>query len=115
MSKEAPIDDVVASIRSAYLRTPPPATSVMRRVTQCLRDPARVRRNGLEFTRRGSQVLRHLAFGLGNQEIADSLQISVDTVKEHVQNVLRQLKIRDRTRAALWALQHGLGPPNGEL
>jgi DNA-binding NarL/FixJ family response regulator len=47
--------------------------------------------------------------GLSNQEIADSLEISVETVKEHVQNLLRKLGLNDRTQAAVWALRHGLG------
>jgi DNA-binding NarL/FixJ family response regulator len=47
--------------------------------------------------------------GLANQEIADALEISVETVKEHVQNLLRKISVNDRTQAAVWALRHGLG------
>ena len=47
--------------------------------------------------------------GLSNQEIADSLTISVETVKEHVQNLLRKLQVNDRTQAAVWAVRQGLG------
>jgi DNA-binding NarL/FixJ family response regulator len=53
-------------------------------------------------------VLRLVAMGLSNQEIADSLEISIETVKEHVQNMLRKLGLGDRTQAAVWALRHGL-------
>ena len=43
-----------------------------------------------------------------NKEIAQSLTISVETVKEHVQNILRKLAVSDRTQAAVWAVRRGL-------
>jgi DNA-binding NarL/FixJ family response regulator len=54
------------------------------------------------------QVLRHVALGLSNREIGKSLSISVETVKEHVQNILRKLQVNDRTQAAVWAVKRGL-------
>ena len=41
-------------------------------------------------------------------EIAQSLTISVETVKEHVQNILRKIAVTDRTQAAVWAVRRGL-------
>lgn len=70
------------------------------------RDARAARDNGL--TPRESQVLSHIAFGLSNDEIARSLEISVETVKEHVQKVLRKLQVTDRTKAALWAVKNGV-------
>ena len=58
------------------------------------------------LTERESQVLRHIALGLSNKEIALSLKLSVDTVKEHVQNILRKLEVNDRTQAAVWAVRN---------
>ena len=52
---------------------------------------------------RESQVLSRVAFGLSNDEIARSLRISVETVKEHVANVLSKPAVNDRTQAAGWA------------
>ena len=60
------------------------------------------------LTAREMQVLRHVALGLSNKEIAKSLTISVETVKEHVQNILRKLFVNDRTQAAVWAVRRGL-------
>jgi DNA-binding NarL/FixJ family response regulator len=51
---------------------------------------------------------RHMALGLSNKEIAQSLTISVETVKEHVQNILRKIAVTDRTQAAVWAVRRGL-------
>jgi DNA-binding NarL/FixJ family response regulator len=60
------------------------------------------------LTHREVQVLKHVALGLSNKEIAQSLDISVETVKEHVQNLLRKLGLNDRTQAAVWAVKQGL-------
>lgn len=62
----------------------------------------------LPLTSREAQVLRHVALGLSNKEIARSLKISVETVKEHVQNVLRKINAADRTDAAVRAVRLGI-------
>ena len=48
------------------------------------------------------------ALGLSNKEIGRSLSISIETVKEHVQNILRKIAVTDRTQAAVWAVRKGL-------
>jgi len=58
------------------------------------------------LTNRENQVLRHVSLGLKNREIGKSLGISVETVKEHVQNILRKLDVNDRTQAAVWAIRN---------
>lgn len=62
----------------------------------------------LPLTVRETQVLRHVALGLSNKEIGRSLTISIETVKEHVQNILRKISVSDRTQAAVWAVRKGL-------
>lgn len=59
---------------------------------------------------REDQVLRLLAQGLANKQIARSLGITERTVKVHVGNVFRRLGVSDRTSAALWARDHLLDP-----
>jgi len=59
------------------------------------------------LTQREMQVIRHISMGLKNREIGLSLEISVETVKEHVQNILRKLSVNDRTQAAVWAVRGG--------
>jgi DNA-binding NarL/FixJ family response regulator len=61
-------------------------------------------------------VLRLLAEGLSNKEIARSLQIGEKTVKTHVSNVLAKLNVASRTQAALYAVRLGLvaAPPNSK-
>ena len=60
------------------------------------------------LTNRETQVLQHVSMGLSNREIGKSLGISVETVKEHVQNILRKLNVNDRTQAAVWAVKKGM-------
>lgn len=60
------------------------------------------------LTRREAEVLKQLSFGLTNKEIAQALGISYETVKEHVQHILRKVGAADRTQAAVWAVRRGL-------
>jgi DNA-binding NarL/FixJ family response regulator len=60
------------------------------------------------LTQREVQVLRHVGLGLSNKEIAKSLEISIETVKEHVQNILRKTKAADRTDLAVRTVRWGL-------
>lgn len=60
------------------------------------------------LTERETEVLRLLAQGLANKEIARKLSIGEKTVKTHVSNVLLKLNVRSRTQAALYAAQIGL-------
>jgi DNA-binding NarL/FixJ family response regulator len=60
------------------------------------------------LTEREAQVLRHMAGGLTNKQIATAMKISYETVKEHVQHVLGKIGVSDRTQAALWAVRNGL-------
>jgi DNA-binding NarL/FixJ family response regulator len=54
-------------------------------------------------------VLRLLARGLTNAEIAERLHLSEGTVRNHVSAVFAKLGVADRTQAAVLAIQHGLG------
>ncbi|WP_368298306.1 response regulator [Cytobacillus firmus] len=61
-----------------------------------------------ELTKRELEVLREIAKGKSNKEIASSLFITEKTVKTHVSNLLSKLELADRTQAALYAVRHGI-------
>jgi two-component system, NarL family, response regulator LiaR len=61
-----------------------------------------------ELTARETEVLRRLAQGLSNKEIAEALSISEETVKTHVSNVLAKLEAENRAQAIVQALKRGL-------
>lgn len=89
-----------ASMGSAYL-DPQIAHLVLGRVTI----PAE---GDVSLSPRELEVLRLIADGLGNKEIAEQLEISLSTVKTHVQEILERLSVSDRTQAAVKALRKGL-------
>ena len=62
----------------------------------------------IQLRPREQQVLRHIAYGLSNDEIARSLEISLETVKEHVQNILRKMQMKGRTQLAVWVVREKL-------
>lgn len=62
------------------------------------------------LTRREEEVLRQVATGLSNREVASVLTISEATVRRHLANVYRKLGVGSRTAAAAWAHEHGLVP-----
>jgi DNA-binding NarL/FixJ family response regulator len=62
----------------------------------------------IPLTVREGEVLQQLSNGLTNKEIAQALGISYETVKEHVQHLLRKIGVSDRTQAAVWAVRRNL-------
>jgi DNA-binding NarL/FixJ family response regulator len=69
-----------------------------------------VRESAVGLTDREGDVLRELAQGRSNREIARALVVSEKTVKTHVSNILLKLGVQDRTQAALWAVRNGVAP-----
>jgi DNA-binding NarL/FixJ family response regulator len=80
----------------------------LRRVTSALSAPRMPVDAEVPLTQREGEVLQQLAHGLTNKEIAQALDISYETVKEHVQHILRKIGVSDRTQAAVWAVRQGL-------
>ena len=106
--KTAPKSEIVAAIRGAAEGIDPPETSLLRQIKRVIRRRHDGDHDEIPLTNREMQVLRHVALGLSNREIGRSLEISIETVKEHVQNMLRKLEVNDRTQAAVWAVRRGL-------
>jgi DNA-binding NarL/FixJ family response regulator len=108
LSKSASRDQIIKGIQAAASGEPIWSREELRRVTGALAAPRAG--NGIEvpLTKRENEVLKQLAFGLTNKEIAQSLGISYETVKEHVQHILRKIGVSDRTQAAVWAVRKNL-------
>lgn len=82
--------------------------SDQRRLNSYLRVAHEVVGDFAPLTPREEQVLKLLTTGATNREISQSLGISHETVKEHVQHVLQKIGVSDRTQAAVWAVRNGL-------
>ena len=105
--KGSPREKLVSAILGAAAGGVPPADSILQRVKGAMDKRYDADKYDTPLTNREMQVLRHVALGLSNKEVGTSLGISVETVKEHVQNILRKIDATDRTQAAVWAVKQG--------
>ena len=101
-------DHLLQAIRTAAAGESAWTRDELRRVTGALATPRLAADVEVPLTQRESEVLRQLAYGLTNKEIAAALHISYETVKEHVQHILRKIGVSDRTQAAVWAVRKEL-------
>ena len=106
--KTASRQAIVEAVTNAARNKPPARSGDFRRIASSMANKTLPDDIDVPLTPRETQVLRLVSMGLSNQEIADSLEISIETVKEHVQNLLRKLSLNDRTQAAVWAIRHGI-------
>jgi DNA-binding NarL/FixJ family response regulator len=94
------VASLAAANRAGALDSPPAPDSAT--------NPAVLPRPQSDLTGRELEVLRLIATGATNREIADTLVISEGTVKNHISNILSRLQLRDRTQAAVYAREAGL-------
>jgi DNA-binding NarL/FixJ family response regulator len=106
--KGAAKDELVSAIRRAAAGETIWTREELRRVTSALAAPRTTYDLDVPLTRREMEVLTHIVEGHTNKRIADDLKISYETVKEHVQHVLKKIGVTDRTQAAVWAIRSGL-------
>ena len=97
---------ILDTIRDAASDKPPSPFSSYGKVLASMKD--RSSNPAVDLTPRELQVLRHVGYGLSNDEIARSMGISIETIKEHVQNILRKMGVQGRTQAAVWVVKQGL-------
>jgi DNA-binding NarL/FixJ family response regulator len=104
--KDADPDEVAGAVRAAYRGELHLNPAVARRLMNSLN--SRPRDSAEELTEREREILRLVAAGKANKEIAAELAISERTARTHVSNILRKLGLESRTQAALWAVREGL-------
>jgi NarL family two-component system response regulator LiaR len=107
--KDVKMDELADALRRAAQGEATLHPRVASRVIQELHGANREELNPYtELTEREMEVLKLIAKGQSNSEIAESLVISVNTVKGHVSNILSKLHLADRTQAAVYAWQQGI-------
>ena len=107
--KDIQMDELAEAVRRAAAGEATLAPRVASRVIQEIHGAKSEELNPYtELTDREMEVLKLIASGLSNSEIADKLVISENTVKGHVSNILGKLHLVDRTQAAVYAWQQGI-------
>ena len=106
--KDASPRDVVAAIRAAHRGEAILHPSVAAKLLAERRRPPAAH---ADLTARELEVLRLIARGLQNKQIAAQLHLSEKTVKTHVSAILRKLDVSDRTQAAMYAVRERLAEP----
>jgi DNA-binding NarL/FixJ family response regulator len=106
--KSATRDELIQAVRAAAAGENTWTREVLRRVAGALATPRQAADVEVSLTQRENEVLKLLAQGATNNEIARSLGIGFETVKDHVQNIFRKIGATDRTQAAIWAVRKGL-------
>jgi DNA-binding NarL/FixJ family response regulator len=117
MLKDAPAEELTAGVRTVARGDSLLSPAVTRRVIEAfastpIPDP-RLSESLSGLSNRELEVLRLLARGYSNSEIARELVVTAATVKTHVSNVLSKLRLRDRVQAVVVAYESGLVRPDG--
>jgi two-component system NarL family response regulator len=110
--KDSPLEETVAAIRTiaegGSLLHPSIAARVLGEFNRISAQRAADLKLFSELTDREIEVLKEVATGKRNREIAETLFISEKTVKNHISNILMKLQVNDRTEAAMLAARGGL-------
>jgi NarL family two-component system response regulator LiaR len=110
--KDASPQELIQAIRDVHRGEPSMAPAIahklMRELQRSAQTPSDLPRTEEPLTEREVEVLKLVAQGLSNQEIAGQLVISERTVRTHVSHILDKLHLANRTQAALYALREGL-------
>lgn len=110
--KDSSPDELVRAIRQVHRGEPSLHPTIARKLLQEIARPAELQPAPEELTDREMAVLRLIAQGLSNQEIAHRIAVSEATVRAHVSHVLGKLHLASRTQAALYAVREGLTGPD---
>ncbi len=106
--KDSGPDELVQAIHQVYRGEPSLEPSIARKVLLELSQPPKTPLTAEPLTEREVDVLRLVAQGRSNRDIAEELVITEMTVRTHVSNILSKLHLASRTQAALYALREGL-------
>jgi NarL family two-component system response regulator LiaR len=110
--KNATPERLLNAIRDVHQGKPSMSSDIAKKLMHELQRAPDLPPTEEPLTEREMDVLRLVAQGLSNQEIAEALVLGEGTVRTHVSNILAKLHLANRTQAALYALREGLAPLN---
>ncbi|MEO6867073.1 MAG: response regulator transcription factor [Gaiellales bacterium] len=108
VSKSAPIEHLATAIRTVHTGGAWMHPTLITTVLEFIRTGVVPTTHTTDMSERELEVLRLIAEGLDNNEIAANLEISAKTVKNHVSSILAKLKITNRVQAAAYAIRSGI-------
>lgn len=106
--KDSDPDELIPAIRQVYRGEPSMHPSIARKLLQELSQPSGNPPTPDPLTERELEVLRLVAKGVDNQQIASQLHVAEVTVRTHVSHILSKLHLANRVQATLYALKEGL-------
>ena len=106
--KDATPDEILTAVRQVYRGEPAMNPTIANKLMRELQRESNLPPTEEPLTERELDILKLVAQGLSNQEIAEELVISERTVRTHVSNILSKLHLANRTQVALYALREGL-------
>jgi two-component system, NarL family, response regulator LiaR len=106
--KDIAPDELVETVRAAHRGEARLHPDVARKLMNQVARPSTPPPAATDLTEREVEVVRLVAKGMSNKEIADTLVISEKTVKTHMSSILGKLSLEDRTQLAIFALKNGL-------
>ena len=99
--------ELIQNIQNVYYGTGTSQNETWNQTLNMMSTP-QFRKTYHQLTIREQQVLRFLVQGKSNKEIAALLNVTADTIKEHLIRIFRKINVHDRTQAAVWAVRKGL-------
>lgn len=108
--KDSIPEKLLTAIRAVYRGESVLHPTVSRKLMEEVRQPSKTVVPEDLLTQRELDVIRLLAKGLTNSQIALSLNVSIRTVTTHIRNILDKLHLQNRTQAAIYAVEHGILP-----
>ncbi len=112
LHKTAEVDEIIAAVRGLVegetLLSEAEVVEMLRVANQAREESREARKAVESLTRRELEVLRALAEGLSNKEIAQKMHVSVETERTHMMNIMSKLGAHSRLQALLFAVRHGI-------
>lgn len=99
--KKTPPSELLQAIQSLHNGGSPMSSPIARKVVQAFQQLGKSRQEIEALTERETEILSHLAKGHHDKEIADTLFVSVETIRTHIRNIYKKLHVHSRTEAAL--------------